>query len=65
MSETRWISVQERLPEEDESVLFRTEKGFVSTGSYAEKLWYYDGDLKWHPIVTHWKPLPDPPESAR
>ena len=53
-----WISVEERLPPKNEMVLIfcggaRELDWICSTG-----LWY-DHD---HTLVTHWKPLPEPPK---
>lgn len=86
---TEWISVKDRLPEDDDEVLMFTEE--VETyGRHKEKRkiyrnmyrGYYDG-WEWytsycygcerikdvnekypdeHVEITHWMPLPDPPE---
>ncbi|WP_459998560.1 DUF551 domain-containing protein [Paradesulfitobacterium aromaticivorans] len=59
-----WISVSEQLPEEYTMVL-------VSDGDGIFRAEYMDGN--WHGIpdntgfitesITHWRPLPEPPES--
>lgn len=49
-----WISVKDRLPENDDEVA-------IASGSYMTT-GYYDGE--WHGMlsyVTHWMPLPEPP----
>lgn len=57
-----WISVKDRLPEPHTNVLFFGRYGFF-TG------WYSDFMRKWRTDecsevleVTHWMPLPKPPE---
>ena len=63
----RWIPVTERLPVEAKKVLcFLALSGgpMVETGYYmGDELWYYTGiEAPHHGIVTHWMPLPEPPE---
>ena len=64
-----WISVAERLPKESERVLVFCEDG-VSFGFFEEIVvddefvneWH---DLLYYPIsVTHWMPLPQPPQQS-
>lgn len=60
----RWIPVTEGLPDADTTVMtFEPDS--------IEPIWpgYYDGE-QWKDVmgdgrihVTHWMPLPDPPES--
>lgn len=64
-----WISVEDRLPEFHEPLLFfaddkngamlgmfyRNSHKFISYGRYTEST-YYKAD------VTHWMPLPEPPK---
>lgn len=63
-----WISVKERLPDRFEYVLVYC-KGlrrdiFVSYGyRYDDTGWYVDGIYT--TVVTHWMPLPEPPEEGR
>jgi hypothetical protein len=63
---TEWISVDERLPDMDESVLmFTKQKGYYVGGYYkaevhAEFTGFYANAVKRD--VTHWMPLPEPPK---
>lgn len=64
----RWIPVSERLPEENVSVLVFTKDGkFDRAGMHVAILdedgeWYPShGDGYMFPVVTHWMPLPEPP----
>jgi len=71
MKQSVWIPVSERVPEADEMVLIWSntdpgdhrprEIGCRSSQGY----WYTypnDGDGRWD--VTHWMPLPSPPETT-
>ena len=64
---SEWISVKERLPERFEHVLVYCKKHrgdiFVSCGyRYDNTGWYVDGIYT--TVVTHWMPLPEPPEEG-
>ena len=59
----KWISVRDRLPEEETEVLCYLGnalwKGIV-VAFRRHGDWYFDG---WKcPTVTHWMPLPEPPK---
>lgn len=55
-----WISVEDRLPEDGVDVLTRRAVG-MSVEAHCGWGWTEDGyHTKWR--VTHWMPLPEPPE---
>ena len=56
----RWIPVGERLPEiEDDVLVF---DGTVNIGSFDSDGRWYDFEMMSISGVTHWRPLPAPPE---
>lgn len=64
---SEWISVKDRLPNDDTFVLA------AQAGVYCEQALYQDGDFYVHwgryeetpaPWITHWMPLPDPPAES-
>ena len=59
--QSEWISVEERLPETETSVLVCTERGyiFLSWASNEDVFWFYNENED--DRVTHWQPLPEPP----
>ena len=61
-SESRWIPVSgEKLPEEDIPVLGTfAGKSAVDTCCYVKGKWWQLGRTI---LITHWRPLPQPPES--
>jgi hypothetical protein len=63
----RWIPVSERLPQEDEDVIVFTdeenEMGVHVASIDEDGVWCPShGDGWMFPTVTHWMPLPEPPE---
>ena len=55
-----WISVKDRLPEENTTVIVATDNGIVFQCLYA-----YDGWNLWEGNevnITHWQPMPQPPK---
>ena len=63
----KWISVKERLPEKDQYVLISNGKS-ICVGELFLLPYTLTGDLMWVTDngfvrdVTHWMPLPEPPE---
>ena len=65
----RWIPVSERLPEVDTRVeIFGGFEQTTHIGYYREnaKQWDSEDGCYWHGknfgLITHWRPLPEPPE---
>ena len=62
----QWISVKERLPDNDDYYL-------TYTTEYTCEVYRYDGDGEWvtawddteNHDITHWMPLPEPPKEVR
>ena len=55
-----WVSVEDRLPEENTTVIVATDNGIVFQCLYA-----YDGWNLWEGNevnITHWQPMPQPPK---
>ena len=60
---SEWISVKERLPEEDVVVIL-TDHIDVGTGWFNGKGWRTPfADIDEYRI-THWMPLPEPPKEG-
>lgn len=57
--EDRWVSVTERLPVVETSVIV-TYDGLVSLGYYMNG--WNVGEYETRENVTHWMPLPEPPK---
>ncbi len=61
---SNWISVDERLPEPFEIVIVAGGCGYYDGRDWRTKLerteFGTDRKIQWH--VTHWMPLPPPPE---
>lgn len=55
-----WISVKDRMPEPKTKVLVHCTNGRMLTVGYFNK----DLEFLKSGRVTHWMPLPEPPESA-
>lgn len=78
---SEWISTKDRLPEENTPVLICTTRKCVWKARYYDEYrvlqvliraayWEVDGScdesIEFEPAeVTHWMPLPEPPEGER
>jgi hypothetical protein len=59
---TAWISVDDELPDDDETVLVWTSDGEPWTGYHEARVWYYvSGNKISADQVTHWMPFPAGP----
>ena len=74
--ERDWISVEDRLPEDDGDVLaivsgyptpnITLEDVLVVAAFYEGEGWYIEEYPDWdNPIITYWMPLPEPPEEGK
>lgn len=59
-----WISVEDRLPENDVEILISRTDGEIYLAVHQDDGRWYDSsegsDVK---FITHWMPLPLPPEN--
>lgn len=60
MTGNEWISVNDRLPERFKDVLTYDLNGKIATNWVAEENYFAYG----REFVTHWMPLPEPPNDA-
>ena len=66
-----WISVDERLPEEQQKILVILRSGIILTGAYIQDSYciYSTETDRYSEIYTHvlshWQPLPAPPEKDK
>lgn len=64
LNKTEWISTKERLPDDISKVLFYTTIPSFEIGYYDGVEWCCEGWFERNE-VTHWMPLPKPPEDGR
>jgi len=57
-----WISVEDRLPETKKKILFIIDGTNMVTGFYSYTFNEFRVGFRGYKNVTHWMPLPDPPE---
>jgi predicted RNA-binding Zn-ribbon protein involved in translation (DUF1610 family) len=63
LRDARWIAVGERMPEKHTAVLVHTDMDGNHAASFDGEEWFCDYGGAWlFPNVTHWMPLPEPPE---
>ena len=61
----KWIPVTERLPEDGAEVLAFNKTGFAYVDCWTDGKWKINSMVdEEHESVTHWMPLPQPPESV-
>ena len=60
----KWISVEERLPDNDRDILVAIYGKRVQLGYYADDVeaFVVNGEVACGEEVTHWMPLPEPAE---
>ena len=62
----KWIPVSERLPEEDTHVQAYSDgkyhRVYIGEAVLLDSEWLVFNPNKETFMVTHWKPLPEPPE---
>ena len=66
LEKTKWISVDDRLPEEKVNCIVHYKHAYCDNDGYwAIGICFYDGEkfqLNLAYKVTHWMPLPEPPK---
>jgi hypothetical protein len=70
MAGMEWISVSERLPDNDQPVLVWNSGGYCAKPwawwqicDYSDGKWREQDERDEYPGVTHWMPLPHEPEN--
>ena len=66
-----WVSVEDRLPEDRQIVLFHQKDGFIYCAEHLAGVkdlppaWLIDNDSWEGENITHWMALPAPPDSCQ
>lgn len=61
-----WISCSERMPDNNHDVLFLDVWGYIRIGWFSADDWsWFTSDDGCCMEVTHWMPLPEPPQEAK
>lgn len=63
LTQTGWISVEDKLPEEDVRVIVYSSIKTIGIAYQINNLWFTRDLLMSSPCdkITHWMPLPEPP----
>ena len=69
---SKWISVEDRFPEEGQRVIYYFERTGIDIGKYWQGKKNYDKGINYFGgnrgflggDVTHWMPLPDSPKTG-
>ena len=66
-TQTGWISVEDKLPEEDVRVIVYSSIKTIGIAYQINNLWFTRDLLMSSPCdkITHWMPLPEPPEPRK
>ena len=61
-----WISVKDKLPNQNELVLcYSSSEGVISDSLYSKigsEIWFNGNKESYRNDITHWMPLPEPPK---
>jgi hypothetical protein len=60
LEQYEWVSVKDEMPPEDEAILAWNKEGFPMIDVWSGKMW---GCAWTVDEISHWMPLPEPPES--
>ena len=60
----QWISVEDRLPDNEERVLVAVDSDKSYTKIDTDRMVYRQW-VRWGMSVTHWMPLPEPPKAEQ
>ena len=62
MTESTWITVSERLPEDNKKVLVALASKIEVVAILRQNVWLVSWNHAPLTHVTHWMPLPEPPK---